>query len=292
MVERRGQDGATGAPGALALLALVLVLGGWLLAASRQGDVQLDGAGSLTWLPALAPASWVLYPLAVLFLLGGYTAVRSQAHAQGAPYGAWLRGWLGRAARPVLALLVAWAASAVSLVTIGADGGTVHTLLTMVVAPLWFLPVLGVLIAITPLTARLNPLWPLAVVLHADLYRSGHESTPEWLSWTNVLAVWLVPYCLGASWAHGAFARARTAAALLAVGAAGFTGLVLWAGASPTEPPGLQPPSLTVVFLGLAQCGGALLLRGPLRRWLARPAGARRWPWRGAGGAPLHRSTV
>jgi hypothetical protein len=34
----------------------------------------------------------------------------------------------------------------------------------------------------------------------------------------------------------------------------------------------LNPPTLAAVTFGIAQCGGALLLRGPLTRWMRRPA--------------------
>jgi hypothetical protein len=34
----------------------------------------------------------------------------------------------------------------------------------------------------------------------------------------------------------------------------------------------LNPPTLAAVTFGIAQCGLALLLRGPLRRWMRRPA--------------------
>ncbi|MET7335293.1 acyltransferase [Nonomuraea sp. NPDC005650] len=105
----------------------------------------------------------------------------------------------------------------------------------------------------------------------------------EWLgSWrlgyVNVLAGWLVPYCLGAAWARGAL-RSRTAGWVLLVGGtAGAVGLVLGAGypAAMVGVPGaavsnLDPPTLAAVSFGLAQCGAALLLLGPLRRALRRP---------------------
>ncbi|MBE1592509.1 acyltransferase family protein [Nonomuraea angiospora] len=94
----------------------------------------------------------------------------------------------------------------------------------------------------------------------------------------NVLAGWLVPYCLGVAWARGAL-RSRTAGWVLLVGGAvGAVGLVLGAGypAAMVGVPGaavsnLDPPTLAAVFFGLAQCGAALLLLGPLRRALRRP---------------------
>lgn len=273
---------AAGEPlGALTVLALLaLVLGNWLFTALREGpEGQLVPDGPLPWLPALTPASWLLQPVAVLFLLGGHVSVRSYAAARArrvpVPYRAWLRGWLPRLLRPVLLLVLMWGALAGFLLVVGGggagggSGGTVHSLLTVVLVPLWPLPVLAVLMAATPLAARISPLWPLAVVLHVDLYRYGYGSVPDALGWLNLLAVWLIPYGLGVLWARGAFRRTRSAVALLALGATGTAALVLWAGYpaavhSPPYRPG--PPTLAVVTVGLAQCGGALLLRGPLRR--------------------------
>ncbi len=101
----------------------------------------------------------------------------------------------------------------------------------------------------------------------------------ESLGSVNVLAGWLVPNCLGVAWARGAL-RSRTAGWVLLVGGAvGAVGLVLGAGypAAMVGVPGaavsnLDPPTLAAVSFGLAQCGAALLLLGPLRRALRRPA--------------------
>lgn len=147
----------------------------------------------------------------------------------------------------------------------------------LVWSPLWFLLVFAALTAATPLVARLHPLWPLAVVLHVDLLRLGLDG-PASLGWINVAAGWLVPYCLGAARARGGLSSRRTGWALLLGGAGAAVGLVLFAGypASMVGVPGgelsnLDPPTLAAVAFGLAQCGGALLLSGPLRRVLARP---------------------
>lgn len=152
------------------------------------------------------------------------------------------------------------------------------TLARLVLSPLWFLLVFVVLTAATPLVARLHPLWPLAVVVHIDLMRFGLGG-PAWLGSINVVAGWLVPYCLGASWARGGLRGRRSGWVLLAGGTAATTALVLWGGypAAMVGVPGagisnLNPPTLAAVCFGLAQCGAALLLRGPLRRALRRPA--------------------
>jgi hypothetical protein len=137
--------------------------------------------------------------------------------------------------------------------------------------------------------------WVGALSALAGWPASHEPSGPSWLGsvnvlagWpvsrelsgsVNVLAGWLVPYCLGAAWARGAL-RSRTAGWVLLVGGAvGAVGLVLGAGypAAMVGVPGaavsnLDPPTLAAVSFGLAQCGAALLLLGPLRRALRRPA--------------------
>jgi len=153
----------------------------------------------------------------------------------------------------------------------------VRTLVKLALSPLWFLLVLAGLTAATPLLTRVNPLWPLAVVLHVDLVRFGLGG-PSWLGWANLAAGWLVPYTLGAAWTRGELERRRAGWVLLAGGAAVTAALVAWAGypASMVGVPGaavsnLNPPTLAAVTFGVAQCGLALLLREPLRRVLRRP---------------------
>ncbi|MEU7578604.1 acyltransferase [Streptomyces sp. NPDC041068] len=265
---------------ALRAFAILGVVGGhWLVTALVSQGGALRGASPLQHMPWLAPISWVFQTLAVFFLVGGHVAAKSHASARerGIGYGAWLAARLGRLFRPVAAVLGLWAAVAAGLVVSGADPATVHALVKLALSPLWFLLVFAALTAATPLVRRLNPLWPLAVVLHVDLIRFGFGG-PAWLGWVNLAAGWLVPYTLGAAWARGELTR-RSGAVLLVGGAAATAGLILWAGypASMVGVPGeavsnLNPPTLAAVAFGLAQCGLALLLRDPLSRWMRRPA--------------------
>ncbi|MGW1076817.1 acyltransferase family protein [Streptomyces sp. NPDC002537] len=273
-----GRDRAVDALRAFAILGVVL--GHWLVTALVADGRTLHGASPLQHMPGLAPVSWMFQTLAVFFLVGGQVAARgyASARARGTTYGQWLRARLARLFRPVAAVLVLWTVTAAGMLAAGTGPDTVHTLLKLVLSPLWFLLVFAALTAATPLVARLHPLWPLAVVLHVDLIRFGFGG-PAWLGWINVAAGWLVPYCLGAAWARGGLRSRTTGWTLLLGGAAATAGLVLWAGypASMVGVPGaavsnLNPPTLAAVTFGLAQCGAALLLVGPLRRLLARPA--------------------
>ncbi|MGC9540089.1 acyltransferase family protein [Streptomyces sp. UG1] len=285
------RDRAVDALRAFAILGVVL--GHWLVTA-----LVADGAGAglrtaspLHHLPWLAPISWVFQTLAVFFLVGGHVATRgyTSARERGTTYGQWLRSRLSRLFKPVAAVLVLWTVASALLLLSGTDVDTVHTLCKLALSPLWFLLVFAALTAATPLLLRLNPLWPLAVVLHVDLIRFGLGG-PDWLGWVNLAAGWLVPFTLGAAWTRGELerrhggppARANSRVGegwiLLSGGAVTTAALVAWAGypASMVGVPGagvsnLNPPTLAAVTFGLAQCGLALLLRAPLRRVMRRP---------------------
>ncbi|EFL33706.1 integral membrane protein [Streptomyces viridochromogenes DSM 40736] len=258
---------------------LGVVLGHWLVTALVADGRTLRTASPLQHMPWLAPMSWLFQTLAVFFLVGGHVATRSHAsaRARGVPYHQWLTGRLSRLLKPVAAVLSLWTVVALALLLSGAEFGTVRTLVKLALSPLWFLVVFAALTAATPLLTRLNPLWPLAVVLHVDLLRFGLGG-PAWLGWVNVAAGWMVPYTLGAAWTRGELERPRAGWVLLAGGAAATVALVVLAGypASMVGVPGegmsnLDPPTLAVVTFGLAQCGLALLLRERLRRAMGRP---------------------
>ncbi|MFI6337720.1 acyltransferase [Streptomyces sp. NPDC050535] len=271
------RDRAVDALRALAILGVVL--GHWLVTALVADGGALRTASPLRYLPWLAPISWLFQTLAVFFLVGGHVATKSyaSARARGTTYRQWLRGRLARLGRPVAAVLALWTVAAACLLASGTGFETVHVLVKLALSPLWFLLVFAGLTAATPLLTRINPLWPLVVVLHVDLIRFGFGG-PSWLGWVNVAAGWLVPYTLGAAWTRGELDSRRAGWVLFGCGAAATAGLVAWAGypASMVGVPGaavsnLNPPTLAVVTFGLAQCGLALLLRGPLRRWTRRP---------------------
>ncbi|MFD0147207.1 MULTISPECIES: acyltransferase family protein [unclassified Streptomyces] len=269
-----GRDRALDALRALAILGVVL--GHWLVTALVADSGTVRGASPLNHLPEFTPVSWVFQTLAVFFLVGGAVSARglAAARARREPYRAWLAARLGRLFRPVAALLAVWTAVALAILASGVPWQTVYTLGKLVLSPLWFLLVFAALTALTPLVARVHPLWPLAVVLHVDLIRFGLDG-PAWTGWINVAAGWLVPYCLGAAWARHGLDDRTAGRLLLGGGAAATVLLVLFAGypAAMVGVPGapvsnLNPPTLAAVTFGIAQCGAALLLLDPLRRAL------------------------
>lgn len=278
-----GRDRTVDALRALAICGVIL--GHWMVTAlvlthGRAADTLHD-ASPLAAMPALTPVSWIFQTLAVFFCVGGYAAARSYRGG----YLAWLRQRLTRLSRPVAVLAAVWVPLACVLWLAGVSWPTLHTVLTLVLDPLWFLGVYAALTALTPLAVALvrrlgacAALIPLAVVAADDAVRFGLGG-PSWVGWINLPAGWLVPYLLGIAWGRGAFASRKIPALMLAGGAAATAALVLRAGypASMVGVNGarisnLNPPTLAVVTFGIAQVGLALLLRGPLARLMRRPA--------------------
>ena len=275
---------------ALRALAIAGVIGGhWLVTAlvlgQSNGGAVLSDNSPLASMPWLAPLSWVFQTLAVFFLVGGYSAARSYRGG----YLPWLRKRLIRLARPVAALVAVWIPVTIGMILADVPATTVHTLLFLVISPLWFLGVYAGLTALTPaalwLVRRFGAwaaVFPAAVVAVTDLVRFGLPGTgqhgPAWVGWVNVAAGWLVPYLLGMAWARGSLRGRRVPALMLAGGAAATAALIAWAGypASMVGVNGahisnLNPPTLAAVSFGIAQCGLALLLRDRLARLMRRP---------------------
>ncbi|MEU3373496.1 acyltransferase [Streptomyces sp. NPDC006660] len=258
-----------------------VVLGHWLVSAVvlRAGG-HLMGDSPLAHMPALAPLTWLFQTLALFFFVGGRVTVRSyvSARAAGTSYRTWLGRRLARLVRPVVPLAVTWAMAWAGLVATGTAHETIHTLVWLVFSPLWFLAVYAALTACTPLVVRHGVRTAVVaglLVAALDGARAlfGDDGAAGTVRLLNIPAAWLIPYALGAAWSAGCFARRRTAAALLLGGTCATAALILWCGypASMVGVPGplisnLSPPTVAAVAFGLAQCGGALLLCGPLRR--------------------------
>ncbi|WP_326557006.1 acyltransferase family protein [Micromonospora sp. NBC_01796] len=270
-----------------------VVLGHWLVTA-----LVLTPAGTLTQasplasMPALVPVTWLLQTLGLFFFTGGYASARSldssrpDNDARGG-YRLWYGRRLGRLVGPVGVLLGCWGGVLAVAVVGGVPVGTLRTVATLVVSPLWFLlPFVALALLTRPLRGALRRVGVLGVVLPAVVLVAVVDLTgrvrpggvPGWVVPLGVVAAWLVPYAIGVALAGGEPRDRRTGTRLVVGGVAGMAALVLVAGypASAVGVPGagrsnLDPPSLFTVCLALAQVGCALLLRPGLARLLERP---------------------
>jgi peptidoglycan/LPS O-acetylase OafA/YrhL len=274
------RDRAVDALRAFAILGVVL--GHWLVTALVGSGTDGQAASTswsvrspLSFMPSLAPVSWVLQTLALFFFVGGYSAARSLRRPGST--GGWIRARLARLCRPAAVLVAAWAPLTLLLAATGVDP---MPFVRLMFSPLWFLCVFFGLTALTPLLVRCGPYAAavaVAVVTCVDVVRFGLDG-PAWLGWLNVPAAWLVPYLLGIAWAKGRLGSRRTALTLLVGGVTAAVALVAFAGypASMVGLPGarvsnLSPPTAAAVAFGLAQVGTALLLHDRLVRWMRRP---------------------
>jgi peptidoglycan/LPS O-acetylase OafA/YrhL len=270
--------------GLRAFAMLGVVLGHWLVS-----GLALDQAGALRQasplrvVPGLAGVSWLLETLGLFFFVAGYAAARSFTPARST---AWLARRLARLLPPVLVFLAGWVPVLGLLAVAGLPWRTRWTVGKLAISPLWFLAVLVGLTLATPAALAAvrrfgawSALGPLAVVATVDVLRyAAWPAAPAALGWLNVPAGWLVPYLLGAALARGGLRSRWAGPALLGIGLAGALALVLAAGypVSMVGVPGqgrsnLDPPSLAVVAVAVAQVGAARCLWGPLTRLLRRP---------------------
>jgi peptidoglycan/LPS O-acetylase OafA/YrhL len=275
--------------GLRALAILGVVVGHWfVMAMTANGGGALRGTSPLPHLPALAPASWVLQLLGLFFLVGGYQSARGlqRARDRGQAYPGWLRGRLLRLVRPVAVAMAVLGATLPVLALAGVPAGTLRTVVVMVVQPLWFIGIYGMVTALAPVALALDrrlgvlaALLPLLVVATVDLLRYGpwRHAVPGVVGLINVLPGWSFAFLLGVAWAAGRIDR-RAAAVLAAGGAALGLLLVLRMGypVSMVGVPGAarvnsHPPSLLVPALAACQSGLAILLRERIGGWLRRP---------------------
>ena len=246
---------------ALRAYAIAGVVGGhWLVTGLVLGpDGVLRQSSPLAAMPAVAPVTWLFQTLGLFFFAGGYAATRSRR-----------RRVLPRGlARPLAALTGGWALALGVAAALGVPAGTLRTIGTLVLSPLWFLlPYLALSAATGPLIRLVDRAGPgVAVAGVAVVAVSDLAPVPVWVA---VPAAWSVPWVLGVALARG---RLGGGLPLAAGGAAGLAILVGLLGypVSAVGVPGagrsnLDPPSLAAVALAAAQIGVFLMLRPRLRR--------------------------
>ena len=227
--------------------------------ARRAGTNPRCDASPPASIKRLAPVSWIFQTLAVFFLVGGYSAARGYRGG----YLTWLRQRLGRLGRPVGVLLAVWAPVTAALWIAGVPLGIIHTLLTLVVDPLWFLGVYAVLTALTPaamcIASRFGAraaLLPAGEWWPPSTWRGSLCTARAGSAGSTWPAGWFVPYLFGVAWALGKLHGRRGPALMLAGGAAATAALIAWAGypASMVGVNGahisnLNPPTLAAVTL-------------------------------------------
>jgi hypothetical protein len=272
----------------------VVVLGHWLMAVVVVGaDGSVRTTNLLAVAPALQPVTWLLQVMPVFFLVGGFSHATAWAsmEREGGRYADFVRSRAGRLLRPTAVFAGVWLVVALCVELLGADRGVLKLATRVVAQPLWFVGVYLGIVALAPAMLRLHrwsgrwaPAVPVAFALAAgavDVARFAHGV--PYVAFLNLALVWLGVHQVGFLYADGRLGGRRVAAALLGVGLLG-TVLCTTVGPYPTSMVGMpgekvsnmSPPTFALVMCAVSLIGLTMLLRGPVTRWLARPA-----VWRG-----------
>lgn len=238
-------------------------------------DGALVATRPLEQQPWFAAATWVGQIMPLFFVVGGFAAVtgwRSWTRKGGTATG-YIRTRTLRLAQPALPLFVFFAVVLGVVALLGLAPGLVEAAAVGAGSPLWFLAAYLLcqgatpwMIALHARAPRLTFLALLAGVILVDAVRYSTGITDVGL--LNLVFVWLLVHQLGFWYADGWFDR-RHPLVLMAIAAGCY--LVLW----PLTAIGpyhvnmldnLNPPTLPLVVLGLAQACLLRLAKRPLTR--------------------------
>ncbi|RZS64681.1 acyltransferase-like protein [Agromyces ramosus] len=236
-----------------------------------------------------APVSWVVQIMPLFFIAGGFSSFHHwrSMRARGATASDYVRARLERLVRPAIALVVVVAAGLAALSLAGLPAELVATAGFRIGQPLWFLGVYVAVSALVPVMLRaheraraLTPLVLVAAVVAAvvavDVTR--FSIGVDAIGFLNLLLVWLLVQQLGFHLADGGVdGLGRGALVALAAGALAFLAVLTVVGPYPVDMlVNLNPPTVCLVVLGVAQLAMFQLARPRIRAWVER-ADASRW---------------
>ena len=216
------------------------------------------------------PLTWLFMCIPVFFIAGGFAhaLLVDRMRRDGTGYARFLANRGRRLAGPLLLFVTVLAAASTAAAWLGHLGdATAGTKQLMQL--LWFLTVYLVIVAVAPAAVTAHDRWgwrPLAVLalLAAAVDAWSFATDTFWWRNINLFVVWPLVHQLGIAYQRGWFRTgpARRAWAALLAGTSGIVVLVFALG-YPGASVGLadipianvQPPTLAMAFLGLAQCG-------------------------------------
>jgi hypothetical protein len=293
-----------------ALSILVVVVGHWLVGVVYWEGGVIGSSSAIGRTPWLWIATWFLQVMPIFFFVGGFSNLVTYRafHRRGESTWEFLRTRLARLLRPTLVFAAVWTVIQVGLHLFDIGSPTTPFLrgmrppgATIPFGPLWFLAVYAGVLVLSPVMIRLHERFGLAVVVVMVVGAAVADAvgfiTPfEEARWANVAFVWLLPHQLGFFYADDRITGlSRGALWGMALGGLG-TMLLLsnpifgdagrdWFGIGhyPKSLLGTDveritntyPPTIMLVAMAFWSIGVALLLRGPLTRWLRRDR-----PWK------------
>ena len=221
----------------------------------------------LTWI------TWIGMIMPTFFIAGGFAGITTwrRMRGRGGTAGEYIRVRALRLARPVLTAMLGVLATLGIMALCGADQEFLRTFAFRLAEPLWFIAVYAICTSFVPLMAKLHRFaaWPTyfglaGAAVTADLLSrfAGAPGAP--LNW---LFVWLFVQQLGFGVRDGWYAkRPRWLLVLLTIAAYGLMCVVVFGlGYSPDMLDNLNPPTVLLLLLGLAQVYLFTLLQPAIR---------------------------
>ncbi|WP_234407297.1 acyltransferase family protein [Microterricola viridarii] len=261
------------------LLLVVVALHSTMVGVSvgAAGPVLQNALEEQAW---FAPVSWVLQVMPLFFVIGGFASVTQwrRLRATGVSAPAYVRGRIDRLVRPAIVLVAVVGAVLLGMLAVGVPAELVATASFRIGQPLWFLAVYILCSALVPLMVaaherarRTTPAVLATAVIAVDAVRFATGS--DAVGFLNLLFVWLLVQQLGFWLADGAVEALprRTRIALIP---ASLATLVVLCSAGPYSPDmyvNLNPPTVALVLLGVAQLMVFSLLRGRIAHAAERP---------------------
>ena len=283
----RGRTGVVRDPSVdairVVLLVAVFVLHAMMCGVSMGagGPVLENALEEQAW---FGPVSWIVQIMPLFFIAGGFSSLHHwrSMRARGASASDYVRARLERLVRPAIALVVVVAGGLVALSLAGLPAELVATAGFRIGQPLWFLGVYLAVSALVPVMLRAHERARLAtpalllvgvVAIDVTRFATGVDA----IGFLNLLLVWLLVQQFGFHLADGALDDVRPAALLgIATGALGLLAVLTVAGPYPVDMlVNLNPPTVCLVVLGVAQLAFFQLARPGIRAWVERADASR-----------------
>jgi peptidoglycan/LPS O-acetylase OafA/YrhL len=223
--------------------------------------------------PWFAAATWAGQIMPLFFALGGFTALTAwrSLERRGGDQVDFVRGRVLRLARPALPLFLFFSIALGAATLAGVDPALLDTVATGVGSPLWFLGAFLLAQSFAPTMLRLHAIAPArtmlvlftgAVLVDAVRIVTGIAE----VGLLNLVFVWFFVQQLGFWYADGWF-RARRPSQLLGMVVLAFAALAAIVAAgwySPDMLVNLNPPTVPLALLGVAQVAVLTLVHRPL----------------------------
>lgn len=273
-----GRDTAMDLVRALCLVVVVALHAFMAGIAAPGGEIVVTNVVVGQWW--FGPMSWVVQVMPLFFVVGGFAGITHwrRTRARGGTASEFVAGRLRRLAVPAIAAFTAIGVGLSVALVAGVSPDLVGELGFRMAQPMWFLAVYLGATALVPVLAWCHERAPWITigmlglgVVAVDVARL--QSGIEGLGYLNLGFVWLTIQQLGFWWADGRVtAQSRGRLWLgLAASLGVLLALVVSGGYSADMYENLNPPTVALVLLGLAQLFVLALLAPTLRRAAARP---------------------